>query len=242
MRHPQTLCDLGARHPQPAQCRDRHDPLLGCAMRDHARRRAAIVQPRLGLPSSRKRRNHFESVRTLTPAASAARASVQPSCSTRPTAKQRLRRHVLALPCNSVRTLTPAASAARASVQPSCSTRRHSSSAINGGGSGSRRTIQRDGHAGKTIPCTRCLSLAQTNDRVAMNPGQVIRRPARRPCQFPDVLACRCTRRSTQVHAPTDQRPAAIVATHRRSSGTLLGTGGFDTPQPPRQARMEQPS
>ena len=49
MRHPQTLCDLGARHPQPAQCRDRHDPLLGCAMRDHARRRAAIVQPRLAL-------------------------------------------------------------------------------------------------------------------------------------------------------------------------------------------------
>src|SRR5439155_6029435 len=54
-------------------------------------------------PSSRYRRLHFETVRTLTPAASAAAASVQPSHSTRSTARRRLWGQVLALACNFIR-------------------------------------------------------------------------------------------------------------------------------------------
>ena len=70
------------------------EPKVGCDQKCHC----PMVEPRRA-----SRLCHFESVRTLTPAASAARASVQPSCSTRPTAKQRLRGHVLALPCNFIR-------------------------------------------------------------------------------------------------------------------------------------------
>jgi hypothetical protein len=54
-------------------------------------------------PSSRYRRRHFETVRTLTPAASAAAVSVHPFRATRSTARRRLCGQVLALACNFIR-------------------------------------------------------------------------------------------------------------------------------------------
>ncbi len=46
---------------------------------------------------------HFQAVRSLTPAAAAARANDDPSCSTRTTNKRRLRGQVLALACSFIR-------------------------------------------------------------------------------------------------------------------------------------------
>jgi hypothetical protein len=54
-------------------------------------------------PSTLRRRSHFETVRTLTPAASAAAAIVHPSRSTRSTARRRLCGQVPALACNFIR-------------------------------------------------------------------------------------------------------------------------------------------
>jgi hypothetical protein len=51
-----------------------------------------------GSPCSRQQRSHLETVRTLTPTASAVCASVHPSSSTRRTIRRRLCGQVLALP------------------------------------------------------------------------------------------------------------------------------------------------
>ena len=48
-RHTETDRDLRSGHPQPPQRRDRPDPVLGRAVRDRPRRRAAIDQPILAL-------------------------------------------------------------------------------------------------------------------------------------------------------------------------------------------------
>src|SRR5207244_2411896 len=48
-RHRQHLRDLGRRHPQPPQGRDRLHTLLGRAVRDRTRRRGTIDQPVLAL-------------------------------------------------------------------------------------------------------------------------------------------------------------------------------------------------
>jgi hypothetical protein len=94
-RHRQDRGDLGGRHPQPPQQLDRPHPLGGRPPRDPSRGRGTIAQTSSPLGPIA---GHLNAVRSLTPAASAAAATVHPCSHTRWAINKRECTQVRALP------------------------------------------------------------------------------------------------------------------------------------------------
>ena len=82
-----TAPDLGGGETEPTELRDRLDPVSGGAVRDPPGRRRTVEQPTLTLEAIAP--TDLRAQRTLTPTASDAAVSVQPSTTTN-TAKRRL--------------------------------------------------------------------------------------------------------------------------------------------------------